>query len=50
MKTAILILLMLLPTVALAEVEEVLVVGSKITTGYSDPAHDNSAIEAIEST
>jgi len=50
MKTAIVILLMLLPTVALAEVEEILVVGSKITTGYSDPAHDNSAIEAIEST
>ena len=43
-------MLLLLPTVALAEVEEVVVVGSKVTTGYSDPAYDNSAIEGIEST
>jgi len=43
-------MLMLLPTVAFGEVEETLVVGSKITTGYSDPAHDNSAIEAVEGT
>ena len=50
MKTAIVILLMLLPTVALAEVEEILVVGATISEGYSDPAHDNSAIEAVEST
>ena len=50
MKKYIIMLLLLLPTVALAEVEEIVVVGAKISEGYSDPAHDNSAIEGIEST
>ena len=43
-------LVVLLPTIAVAEIEEIVVVGSRITEGYSDPAYDNSAIEGIEST
>ena len=39
-----------LPVGRLGEVEEIVVVGSKVTTGYSDPAHDNSSIEAVEQT
>ena len=43
-------MLVLLPTIALAEVEEVIVVGANVSFGYSDPAYHNSSIEAIEST
>ena len=47
---AIVAVILLFSQTAHTIVEEILVVGSKISTGYSDPAHDNSTIEAIEST